>query len=155
MSDSTDYQVEIKGALDAFIKVSDLAGDPIALDEIDVEYLDAPHIQPSKIPAGKMAVYAFWWDGTWLKIGKVGPKSHARYTSQHYNPNSSRSNLAASLIKDSKMDTVAELNQQNPGVWIKASTCRINILLPSVRNRELLSLLESFLHVRLKPRYEG
>ncbi len=149
------WENDIKRSLRDFLTVSQLAGDQINPNDIQVEFLGAPHKPPSRIPAGKMAVYAFWWNGVWLKVGKVGPKSHARYTSQHYNAKSARSTLAGSLINDPEMNTVTGFNPQNPGAWIKASTCRVNILLPSERNKELLSLLEAFLHVRWQPKYEG
>jgi hypothetical protein len=101
-----------------------------------------------------MAIYAFWSNGEWLKIGQAGPKSAARYTSQHYNPNSSMSNLAKSLANDLRMKEVLGFDSQNPGQWVKGSACRVNILLPSDKRQELLSLLEVFLHARLRPRYE-
>lgn len=102
-----------------------------------------------------MAVYGFWGDGRWLKIGKVGPNSNARYTSQHYIAGSALSTLAGSLAKDTAMNGVVGFDPRAPGVWIRASTHRVNILLPATRERALLSLLEAFLHLRLRPRYEG
>ena len=149
------WEEEIKLALKDFLTVSQLAGDEISPNDIQVEILEAPHKPPSHIPKGKMAIYAFWWNGVWLKVGKAGPKSNARYTSQHYNAGSARSTLAGSLINDPRMDSVNGFDPNEPGAWIKASTCRANILLPANRNKELLSLLEAFLHVRLAPRYEG
>jgi len=154
MSDKLNYQVEIKNAINDFITVANLAGDAISLDEITIEFLNAPHKPPSKIPVGKMAIYAFWWKGTWLKVGKVGAKSHARYISQHYT-GSAQSTLAGSIIKDPKMKVITNFTLKELSAWIKESTCRVNILMPSTRNKGLLSLLESFLHVRLQPRYEG
>ena len=44
---------------------------------------------------------------------------------------------------------------QGGGEWIERETSRVNILLPSTRGKKLLSLLEIFLHVRLRPKYEG
>ena len=102
-----------------------------------------------------MAIYAFWWNGVWLKIGQAGSKSQARYTSHHYNPHSSNSNLSKSLIADPRMRDASGFGASDPGKWIRTSACRANILLPATRGKELLSLLEAFLHVRLKPRYEG
>jgi hypothetical protein len=151
----TDWRKEMEDALRAFVTVAELAGDPIGLGELQVEYLPAPHKPPTTLPHGKMAIYAFWWDDVWLKIGQAGKKSQARYTSHHYNPNSSRSNLAKSLINDPDMKNILESDTQNPGGWVKLSTCRVNILISAQRQKELLSLLESFLHVRLEPRYEG
>ena len=94
----TNWRDEIEATLSDFITVSELAGDSIRRDEIVVEFLDAPHRAPSRLPIGKMAIYGFWRDGAWLKIGKAGPKSQARYTSQHYGINA-MSTLAKSLIR--------------------------------------------------------
>lgn len=149
------WRDEMESALTVFFPMAELSGESIQRSELTVEFLDAPHVPPSKLPNGKMAVYAFWWNGVWLKIGQAGPKSKARYTSQHYNPNSSNSNLAKSLANDPKMDEVAGFDKKYPGQWIKVSTCRVNILISSNKRRELLSLLEVFLHTRLKPKYEG
>jgi hypothetical protein len=151
----TDWCDEVKSALTSFVAVAKLAGDPISEAEMEIEYLKAPHRPPTRLPAGKMAIYGFWGDGGWLKIGKAGPNSAARYTSQHYNLRSTPSTLAKSLASDPHMRTVKGFDQQDPGVWIKANTHRVNILLPSQRPREFLALMEAFLHLRLRPRYEG
>ena len=149
-----NWRFEMESALAAFVTVVELAGESLQLSDLTVEYLEAPHRQPSNLPTGKMAIYAFWCNGEWLKIGKAGPNSGPRYISQHYTGNA-MSTLAGSLVKDSQMQEVAGFDIQNPGQWIKASTCRVNILILSHRRRELLSLLEAFLHVRLNPKYEG
>ncbi len=149
-----DWRKEIEDALGAFVTVTKLAGDPISLDELKVEYLPAPHKPPSSLPAGKMAVYAFWWNDEWLKIGKAGPNSGPRYVSQHYT-GSAMSTLAGSLENDSCMENVSGFDRLNPGEWIKKSTCRVNILISAQRRKEVLSLLEAFLHARLSPHYEG
>lgn len=151
----SDWRDEIEEALTAFGRVAELAGDPIARDEIEITYLPAPHTPPSRLPAGKMAVYGFWGNGRWLKIGKTGPNSNARYTSQHYNAGSAMSTLAGSLASDPHMATEPGFDPQAPGAWIKAATHRVNILLPTHREKTLLSLLEPFLHLRMKPRFEG
>jgi len=99
-----------------------------------------------------MAVYGFWHDGEWLKIGMAGPNWNARYTSQHYNPNSA--GLAASLVDDRRMSGWPDFNPNAPGDWIKSATNRVNILLDSRHGMLPPALLESYLHVRLRPRYE-
>ena len=154
VGDVKDWRGEARAALEAFTKVADIGGAPLQQDELEIEYLNAPHRPPSRLPQGRMAVYGFWGDGEWLKIGKVGPKSNARYTSQHYNASSAPSTLAASLAKDERMAAVKGFNANSPGDWIKASTHRLNVLMPADKPRELLSLLEAFLHLRLRPRYE-
>ena len=151
----TDWRVEVDDALADFATAAELAGDPISRADIKVEYLNAPHRPPSRLPAGMMAISGFWGNGVWLKIGKAGPKSSAHYTSQHYRPGRAQSSLAGSLANDPLMPSVGGFDQQAPGAWIRAAAHRVNILLPSTRRKELLSLLEAFLHQRLRPRYEG
>jgi hypothetical protein len=150
-----DWRTEIDQALTDFIVVAELAGHPITATNLEREYLVAPHRAPSKLPAGKMAVYCFWGDRSWLKVGKVGPKSQARYTSQHYNPAGALSTLAGSLVRDANMKTVRDFEELTPGNWIRSFTHRVNILLPASAGPAILSLLEAFLHARLAPRYEG
>ena len=81
-----------------FATVARLARVTLAADDIRVEALPAPHASPSRLPAGQMAVYVFTHGDDVLKVGKVGPKSQARYTSQHYSPGSAQSTFAASMI---------------------------------------------------------
>ncbi len=72
---------------------------------IDIDHL---HDQPEKLNEAikEIAVYMFkYYDkyekkDVWLKIGKVGEKSNPRFVSQHYNPNSCKSNLARQLLND-------------------------------------------------------
>lgn len=149
----TDWRDDIEKAVTAFLTVAELAGDPVHVSDMEIEYLAAPH-RPTRLPAGRMAVYGFWGDGEWLKIGKVGPKSNARYTSQHYT-GSAMSSLAGSLASDPRMLPVAGFDPQLPGAWIRNATHRVNILLPATRHPALLALLEAFLHLQLRPRYEG
>jgi len=147
------WREEIEMAIAAFLSAAGLGGYPMNESMLDVEFLPAPH-KPSSLPKNKMAVYGFWGDGEWLKIGKARPNSNARYLSQHYNPKSAQSTLAASLARDLNMLRISNFDPQQPGQWIKSSTNRINILLSADEPRELLSFLEAFLHLRLRPRYE-
>lgn len=135
----TDWRGDIEESLDAFSNVAELAGVPISRSDVKVEYLPAPHHPPTRLPVGRMAVYGFWSDGSWLKVGKVGPRSNARYTSQHYNAGSAKSTLAASLIHDPGMLTIAGFDPGNPGDWIQRETSRVNILLPASTGTALLS----------------
>jgi hypothetical protein len=142
-----DWHKEMDDALMAFVAVTELAEEPLKRDELLVEYLPAPHRSPSNLPANRIAIYAFWWNDVWLKIGQAGPRSTSRYTSQHYNSGSSISNLSKSLVSDTRMNDFADLDKNNPGAWIKMSTCRVNILISAHRGKAMLSLLEAFLHV--------
>lgn len=144
------WKEDIEAALRDFVQVSDLAHVPVGLDDFQVDYLDAPHRPPSSLPLGKMAIYGFFYGDEWLKIGMVGPKSQARYVSQHYSPQSAGSTLAKSLMEDPALQGQIH----DAGSWIKENCCRVNVLLDIRHGLALLALLESFLHARLRPRYE-
>lgn len=50
---------------------------------------------------------------------------------------------------------LTRLDAPNVGQWMRVNTDRINILLPLALGLTTLSLLEAFLHVRWKPKFEG
>ena len=145
----------IKQLVKNFERVAKLAGVDIPTGSITVETLSAPHTPPRSLPSGRMAVYVFLWGDDCLKIGKVGPKSQARYTSQHYNPNSSNSNLAKSILKHKTELHLLNLTNSTIGGWIKSNTDRLNFILDQNLGVPVLSLMESFLQCRLRPRFEG
>ena len=120
-----------------------------------MESLPAPHTPPSALPKGKIAVYVLSWRGQCLKVGKVGPNSQARYTSQHYSPQSSNSNLAKSILSALSELGLSGVSEANAGAWIKNNVDRIDFLLNATRGMPLLTLLESFLQCGLKPKFEG
>lgn len=138
-----------------FATIARLAGVTLAMGDIQVEVLAVPHVPPTRLPAGQMAVYVFTHGGDVLKVGKVGPKSQARYTSQHYNPGSAKSTLAASMIADAGRMGLGEADMADIGNWIRTNVDRVNVLLPATLGVPVLTLLESFLQCRLRPRYEG
>jgi len=144
-----------KAALADFATVARLAGATLAAGDIRVEELPAPHKSPARLPVGHMAVYVFALGDDVLKVGKVGPKSAARYTSQHYNPNSAPSTLAASMIGDAARLGLDDAARADIGNWIRTNVDRVNILIPAGHGVPVLTLLESFLQCRLRPRYEG
>ena len=90
-----------------------------------------------------------------LKIGKAGPNSNARYTSQHYSPGAAQSTLAASLLKRGTEIGIREVTDSTVGDWIRENTDRCNFLVDSGYPIRLLTLLESFLQCRLDPVFEG
>ena len=135
-----------------FIKVADLAGVSLSEDEITAEVLQAPHKPPKNLPPGKMSVYVFSLGEKCLKVGKAGPRSKARYTSQHYNPKSSNSNLSKSIFKVKADFGLAHLDENSVGDWIKKNTDRINFIIDESLGIPVLSLLESYLQCRLKPK---
>jgi hypothetical protein len=138
-----------------FVRVAELAGLHIKRGDITIENLPAPHRPPSSLPSGKMAVYVFHCGDQCLKVGKVGPKSQARYTSQHYSPKSSNSNLAKSVLKHKSAMGISDIDERTAGRWITQHTDRINFLIHEDFGIPLLSLLEAFLQCSLKPLFEG
>ena len=138
-----------------FRQVAELAGFSLAARDVTVESLTAPHRPPTRLPPGKMAVYLFDHRGRVLKVGKAGPNSNARYTSQHYSPGAAQSTLAASLLKRGAEIGVRGVTESTVGHWIRMNTDRHNFLLDGDYPIRLLTLLESFLQCRLDPVFEG
>ncbi len=120
--------VDPKELIIDFTKAAALAGIQMPVNCISHEVLPAPHIAPRNLQQEKMAVYVFSWKGQCLKIGKVGTRSQARYTSQHYNPGSSNSNLAKSILKDQVALGIPGLSESKVGEWIKKNTDRATFL---------------------------
>ena len=152
-----DWEEEIRSALGDFITVSQLVRSEVSFRVEDVEFLPAPHRKPAGLPTGKMALYGFWFDGEWLKIGRAGTNSGLRYTSQHYT-GSARSTLSGWLRQDESMRNITGLGEDDLrgwAAWIERETSRVNILLPAASDKMLVSLLEAYLHARLRPKYEG
>lgn len=139
----------------AFAQAAGLAGISISISEIEVRFDAAPHVPPSSLPAGKMAVYVFMLGEKCLKVGKAGPKSAARFCSQHYEANRAPSTLARSLLKGQCDIGVSSLEDSNVGKWIRDNTSRVNFLIPSRYGMFSLSLLEAFVQCRLEPEFEG
>ena len=143
-----------------FAQVARLSDFAISAEAVTHEVLPAPH-EPHALPQGNQVVYVFSLalpGSAVLKVGKVGPRSNARFVSQHYNPNSSRSNLAKSLLRHQEMWRqlgIATLDEATVGDWLKTHTARDHFYLDADQSKLLLNLLETFLHGRLRPLFEG
>jgi hypothetical protein len=134
---------------------------------IRTEIRRAPHAQPS-LPPGFGAVYVFALsrdagrgtpagNGAVLKVGRVGPNSQARFTSQHYNPASARSTLAGSLIRYRVMWpwlAVHELNVSNVKEWMKNNLDRFHFFVPAGHD-EVIAELEVYVRARVGSMFEG
>lgn len=145
---------EIEQWVSKFSLAAEIAGIKTDKKQIELEILRAPHKPPSKLPSDKMAVYIFMLGDQCLKVGKAGPKSQARYTSQHYGFNAP-STLAKSLAMDKARLNIASLNDNEIGNWIKTTTDRFNILIDRELGADVLNFLEAFMQCALKPKYEG
>lgn len=138
-----------------FIRVAMLSGLNVPEAALTVESAPAPHHSPTSLPHGKMAVYVFVQGGRCLKVGKAGPRSRARYTSQHYLPRSSGSNLAKSILAARGEMGLTNLAESQIGAWIRLNVDRYNFLLDTRCGVPALNLLEIFLQCRLQPLFEG
>ncbi len=144
----------VSEAISDFRKVVALACADAPTIEIKIEIANKPHHAPT-LPADHMGVYAFFQEGQALKVGMAGAKSGPRFKFQHYKPTSAKSNLAKSILMNSARVGAVGVSPESVGNWIKMNTDRVNLLLPATVGRPILSLLESFLHVRWKPLFEG
>jgi hypothetical protein len=146
-----DYRSEIENLIR---KELALLGKESDADKIKVVDLGVPHT-PRKLDTGTMAVYTFNLKGNFLKIGKVGSRSPARFTYQHYRASGSSSTFAKSLLGDLSMRETYFLNEGNVGGWIKEHCQRIDILIPVELGIFTLNLVEAVLHYKYEPMYEG
>lgn len=152
---SDDLKTMVESAISDWLEAMRLTGTQIAKKDIEIEIRSAPHHRPRKLPEGVIAVYSFFLDGKALKVGKAGPKSKARYCSQHYSETAARSTLAKSIKKNPEAAGLISEDITQVGNWIQENTDRVNILIPEHAGNTVLSFLETFLHVRWKPIYEG
>lgn len=92
--------------------------------------------------------------GRVLKVGKVGPNSNARFTSQHYSPLSARSTLAGAIINNEILWRYIGFPGEgvNVGEWIKNNTDRDNFYFNS---KKLVDLFEIYSKAFLGPVFEG
>ncbi len=127
----------------------------MSLDNNLIQIIDrgVPHT-PKGLPTGIMGIYTFYYNGVFLKIGRTGLKSNARFLSQHYNPKSAKSNLAKSILNDENMKHL-DLDENNISEWIKMNCQRVDILISEELGIFALELVEASLHFKYKPIYEG
>lgn len=138
---------------DTIVDVTRSLGEEIDTSKIQIIDRGFPHLPKSLMP-GKMGVYVFIYGDQFLKIGKAGPMSKARFLSHHYNPHSSLSNLAASILMDMEMALLG-ITGNTVGSWIKTNCRRIDIFLDISLGYFTLELVEAILHYKYKPKYEG
>lgn len=142
---------------DTINKLFEAVGEQKLFPKYEIDDLGIPH-EPKSLQKGYVAVYLFYCpkEKSFLKIGRVGPKSGTRFSYQHYNPNYAKSNLASSLLKDETMKGTYNLSEENIGSWIKENCRRIDVLIPEDTSNSFVSeLIEACLHYKFNPKYEG
>lgn len=127
----------------------------LKIENVQLEIIDRgmPH-KPAGLPMNKMGIYAFIYQDHFLKIGKAGPNSDARFRSQHYNPLGSQSNLAKSILSDFELASLLH-SPDSVGGWIRQNTRRIDFFIGASLGIFALNFFESFLHLMYSPKYEG
>ena len=136
-----------------FKKIVDSNNRKYNIKKYSIKILYAPH-EPNKKPKNKFAIYAFVHNGKFLKIGKCGPKSYARFNYQHYNPKSTNSNLAKSILLDKNNYSKYKINKTNIAKWIKNNCTRIEVIFDDRVKDNYITYLESLLILELEPKYE-
>lgn len=134
-------------------EVSTVLGKPIKKEKYRIVDRGVPH-HPQTLPFMEMGIYVFLYMDKFLKIGKAGANSNARFLSQHYNPKSAQSTLARSILYDPDMQNRG-ITENNVGIWIKNNCRRIDILLHVDLGIFSLELIEAALHFKYEPLYEG
>ncbi len=141
-----------------FIQVSMIAGTPISENQIRHEVITPPH-NGLTLPSKNSVIYVFSLSSNpalVLKVGKAGPKSGARFVSQHYLPGSCTSNVAKSVCVERhtwELLGISSINEETVGAWLRAYTDRDHFFIE--QGSLVLNLLECFLQCRLKPLFEG
>ena len=132
---------------------------------VKIEPLGVPH-RPIALPVGWQGIYCFRFGPAWLKVGKAGPNSGARWVSHHYKCTRALSTLAWSLIRyahgtseDPRTSNLKALLQRvspyDIEEWIKRHTERVNILIREEMGSAGLTRLEDISHRILDPVFEG
>ena len=137
-------------------------GKPVDVDKIHFLLQEKEHKNPD-FQDGCMYVYSFWLEGEDqpLKIGKAGPRSKARYTSHHYNKNSSKSCLAKRIADDAdfvQKYAIGSVESKYLNKWIHDNCYRIDIEMPFGKDGfdlYTLELVEAIMHNLYPPKFEG
>ena len=146
--------MNIKEEMIKFIRdASTVVGKPM-IEGIDFDIVYQPlNHKPLQLPPGKMAVYTFYYNNQFLKIGQANIRSNARYQSQHYSVKSARSTLAKSILNDSSMkDIVGSVDIKK---WICTNCERFDVIIDGEKHDKMtLNFVEGLLHYCYKPKYE-
>jgi len=120
--------------------------------EFDIRW--PPHKRPGRLK-GRGAIYTFFWPerNEFLKIGKAGSGSENRYRSHHYNGKAG-STLRADLLKNcNKLGIPCSTEKIED--WMLDNLARADVLFAPGYDDFVLAMLEAFLHLRWRPRFEG
>ena len=156
--------VDLEELKAAVLQVAVLGTVDLSPAAVYLEFLPAPHRPPTALPQDMQAIYAFLLGDGCLKVGKAGPKTQARFTSQHYGFNAP-STLAKSLLRNpspaatllptERASEPWDLAEATVGAWLKDNTSRLHLFIPAAVGGLPLTLMEGFMQCRLRPVFEG
>ncbi len=95
--------------------------------------------------------------GAVLKVGRVGPNSGPRFSSQHYSPSAASSSLAKSLLRYRIMWPwlgIDEVTEQTVRTWLTSNLDRAQWFVPG-GEPEVLAELEVYIRARIGSVFEG
>ena len=142
---------QLEGVLHDFIRIPALC-EASQWQEVEFEFCEAPHFRPRPLLTNQRAVYLFFRGQEWLRIGQTSYSQ--RFTSQHYGTKRAGSTFAKDIWANRQKFGFGG-REEGVGDWIMQNCGRANIRLPVGWPKEISPLLESYLHYRLRPRFEG
>ena len=157
MSRKHEMKKRLRQCLDDFFKGWEFLepdrdeGSKLCLDKIDFDFQYAKHERPTPLRNNQRAIYVFFKDDQWLRIGQTDHS--ARFTSQHYGTKRAGSVLAKD-IRDHGSEFGFEGSDDEIGEWIFQNCGRANLRLPAqgVESKAceyFAKLIESYLHYTL------
>lgn len=123
----------------------------VVIEPIILEFQAAPHAPPRPL-RNERAVYLFFQNDVWLRIGQTGYSP--RFTSQHYGTRRAGSTFAADIWAN-RVEFGFDGDESQIGPWLLQNFGRANVRLPDNGRDAVSRLLEAFLHLHLNPRFEG
>lgn len=136
--------------VDRFFEIHGVQGE-YDRDAVVFEFNEAPHVRPAPLN-GQIAVYLFFQDEQWLRIGKATYPQ--RFTSQHYGTRRASRTFALDIWRSRDEFGFAGQEAQID-VWLVQNFGRANIRVPADYGERFVTFLEAFLHFHLQPRFEG
>ena len=135
--------------------------------KVDVMFMEKgmTHI-PTPLSKDRHGVYVFYNENNCFKVGKAGPNSQARWSSNHYHVyKTTRSSLAKSILYNKEKVKkyyqpvhyvgINRLDNTNIKEWMKSNLSRIELTISYNSNELELNLLEAIALYKLKPIFEG
>lgn len=110
----------------------------------------ATHV-PEPLPKDCCSIFVYQWNDMYLKVCRALPKANDIYQLHHYKKDTSRSNLAKSLMSDPYFKDI--LGKTHPGDWVKANTTRYNVLIPASAGELFLHFAYIFFVWKCSPRF--